>query len=158
MEYFIRADEIGAAQSWRLLAWCAAQGADEFFVRQMSIEGRPEPYLDRVNALLAPYRLPPAVRPRTVVYMGYPDRELTDLWALTPESIQTLEVVLPDGLLAPPSYDEDGWLEEPTVYRGGEIMLGIVSHEGEGFVNLTDAERGAVEALGVRLHPAGLWI
>jgi hypothetical protein len=47
---------------------------------------------------------------------------------------------LPDGILGRPTYHESGWIEEPTVYRGGTILLGVVSHEGEAFMNVTRRE------------------
>lgn len=149
MSFFLRADEVSPEQSWALLAWCVAHGGTELFLRQMSLVGEPEPNLDHVNAQLAPFRLPPAVRERTVVYDGHPDSELSDLWALTPESITVLRRLLPDGLFAPPSYDEGGWLEEPTIYRGGALLLGVVSHEGYGIIECAPAELVDLQARGI---------
>jgi hypothetical protein len=151
---FIRATEVEPEQSWLLLAWCAAHGGTEIFVRQMSLVGEAEPNLDRANALLAPFQLPTAVRPRTVVYSGEPEMQPTELWALTPASIEVLRALLPDGLLAPPSYDEGGWLEEPTVYRDGSVLLGVVSHEGYAILDVSERERAELSASGVPSHPS----
>ena len=153
MTSFVRAEEIEPEQSWRLLAWCVAHGGIEFFVRQMSLVGEPEPNLDRANQLLDPFRLGSAVRPRTVVYSGEPERQATELWALTPASIEVLRELLPGGLFCPPRYDEGGWLEEPTVYRDGSVFLGVVSHEGYATLNATEQERAELRHLGLLTHP-----
>jgi len=54
--------------------------------------------------------------------------------------------------------DHEGWLEDPTLYRDGEIMLGIVSHEREGFLELTALEAVQLAALGIPTRDAGRWI
>jgi len=149
---FLRAEEIAPERSWQLLAWCAEHGGTEFFIREMSLEGRPETNVERADALLAPFRLSPAVRPRTVVYAGEPDLQETALWALNSESIKVLRELLPGGLFTPPSYDEAGWLEEPTFYRHGSILLGVVSHEGYAVLTVSEHERGELLRLGVSLH------
>jgi hypothetical protein len=149
---FLRSEDVEPEQSWRLLAWCAAHGGTEFFVRQMSLVGLPEPNLDRANALLTPFRLATAIRPRTVVYSGESERQATELWSLTPGSIEVLRDLLPGGLFTPPSYDEGGWLEEPTVYRGGSVLLGVVSHEGYAILGVSEGERAELRGLGIPCH------
>lgn len=152
MTLFLRAEEVEPEQSWQLLGWCAAHGGTEFFVRQMSLVGKRETNLDRANALLGPFRLSPAVRPRTVVYRGEPEQQSTDLWVLTPDSIEVLRGLLPRGLFTPPTYEEDGWLEELTVYRGGSILLGVVSFEGYAVLDVREHERVEVLGVGIPLH------
>jgi hypothetical protein len=156
--YFLRAEEIDSEQSWQLLTWCAAHGGTEFFVRQMSLQGLPEPNLDQAAAVLSPYRLPPGVRPRTVEYDGRPDSEITELWRLSTESIQVLRSLFPSGLFESPTYDSGGWLEEPTVFRENRVLFGVVSHEGEAFMDLADEEVSDLRLLGFRFHPRGFWI
>lgn len=158
MRLYLRGPEIDTDLSWRLLAWCAAQGAEEFSLRQMSLQGHAEPNLDAANARLAPFRRPTAVRPRTVVYEGRPDAEPTELWTLDDASIRVLRDLLPEGLFTAPSYDDGGWLEEPTVYRRGRILLGVVSHEDEAFMELDASEVAQLAALRVPFHATGVWI
>jgi hypothetical protein len=156
--YFLRSEEIDPEQSWNLLAWCVAHGGTEFFIRQMSLQGLPEPNLDHAAAVLSPYRLPTALRPRAVVYDGHPDCELTELWRLSTESMHVLRTLFPGGLFESPSYDSGGWLEEPTVFRAGRVLLGVVSHEEEAFMDLAESEVSELRLLGLRFHPKGIWI
>jgi hypothetical protein len=118
----------------------------------------PAPNVGHADSVLAPYQLPPAIRPRAVVYDGQPDAELTDLWLLSTESIRVLRDLFPDGLFTPPSYDDGGWLEEPTVFRGERVLLGVVSHEGEAFMDIAESEAAELHSLGFRFHATGIWI
>ena len=94
-------------------------------------------------------QLPPARR-RVLVDVEESDgtREVRR-WTLCDESIAALLPFLARGVLhhAPAP---DGWLDDLAVYRDGELLLGIVSHEREGVLRLRDDEHAAVAALGVR--------
>jgi len=61
--------------------------------------------------------------------------------------------LLADGLFTKPTYANDGWLEDPTFYRDGAILLGVVSHEDEGFLNISTNELADLERLGFTLYP-----
>ena len=158
MIVFLRADDIDAENSWKLLEWCTEHGGAEFFVRRMSLEGLAEPNIQRATDALAPFQLKPAIRQRTVVYENHLDSELTDLWSLSAESIRALRPLFSDGLFTSPSYDKGGWLEEPTVYRAGRVLLGVVSHEEEAFMDLSEPEVEELRVLGYRLRENGVWL
>ena len=132
-----------------LLRWLAAAGADELTVAVRSFAGEPAPTADAFEDALAPFALPPARR-RVLVDVEESDgtREVRR-WTLCDESIAALLPFLARGVLhhAPAP---DGWLDDLAVYRDGELLLGIVSHEREGVLRLRDDEHAAVAALGVR--------
>jgi hypothetical protein len=158
MRHYLRAKDFSAAQGWELVAWCCANGASEFSFREMGIRGHADPVVERAHAILAPFVLDRAVRPRTVVYTGHPDRELVPLWRLTPECIAAVQPLFPDGIFTEPTYSEDGWLEDPTVYRGEAIVLGVVSHEDEACLNVSPSEASLLRERGFTLHERGLYI
>jgi len=44
----------------------------------------------------------------------------------------------------------DRWREDLTIYRQGELVIGLVSHEQEGVLRLTPQEHGVVAGLDIR--------
>jgi len=71
----------------------------------------------------------------------------TRLWELNPVTFGALQEALPNGLL---SYDPEGrgWFEDPILYREGNLLLGVLSHEAFAVLRLS-----VLEAL--RLSEAG---
>ena len=138
----------------RLLDWLLARGADEFTVAVMALGGEPARVADAFEDALAPYELP--VAPRRVpsgAAGAAPTRDVRR-WALTSDSLTELLAFLPGGLFdAQPG--PRGWLEDLAIYRRGELLLGVVTHEREGVLRLTPAEHREVEALGVTSSPTG---
>ena len=146
-------------QTWELAAWCLTRGADEFSITLMGLRGSPEPFNERFLAALEPYRVQPAERPHMVTYVGQEDRRSAQLWRATPELLAIIKQFFENGLFTyMTSLHSEGWLENPTFYRDGEIMLGIVSHEGEGYLQLTSLEEAELAAIGVPTRAAGTWI
>lgn len=88
-----------------------------------------------------------ALRPFAI---GAPDEQLG--WRLTSEALPQIHRLFPDGLLADPTYEESGWVEDLECYRRGERMFWTISHENYGFVQLTDEEHAAVRELGITTH------
>ena len=157
MLQFIRAVDIAPARSWDLVRWCQSRGADEFSWREMGIVGHADPVIERANEALAPFRLSDQVRPTSVVYSREPDRQVVKLWRLTSESIEQVMGLLPDGIFTAPTYAHDGWIEDPTVYRAGEILLGVISHEEEAFLQISESEAAQVKELGFSLYPKAIY-
>jgi hypothetical protein len=158
MRLFLRSAEIDIPRQWELVTWCHGNGASEFYLNLMGIEGKPDPVCEAVERQLKPFQLPQAMRPRTVVYSGQAELQPTPLWALTPDSISVLRSIMEGGVFAHPSYSDDGWIEDPTFYRAGAFHFGVVSHEDEGFVDLADTEVDSFRALGISTHTEGVWI
>jgi hypothetical protein len=123
----------------------------------MGIVGHADPVIERANEALALFRLPDQKRPTSVVYSGSPDRQVVKLWRLTSESIDQAAGLLPDGIFMRPTYAEVGWIEDPTVYRAGEILLGVISHEDEAFLQVSESEAEELRRLGFSLYPKAIY-
>jgi hypothetical protein len=157
MLQFIRGVDIPPAKSWDLVRWCLSQGADELSWREMAIVGHADPVIERANHILAPFRLPDQTRPTSVVYSGEPERQVVKLWRLANESIDLAAALLLDGIFTSPTYDKDGWIEDPTVYRAGEILLGVISHEDEAFLQISESEADELRKRGFFLYPKAIY-
>ena len=156
---YLSADDLSPNQTWELAEWCLARGVDEFSVTLMGMQGSPEPFNDRFVAALSAYRLQAAARPHMVTYAGQEHTRSAERWRTSPKSLAIIKQFFHDGLFTyMTSPHDEGWLEDPTFYREGEIMLGIVSHEGEGYVQLTSLEEAQVAALGIPTRVQGTWI
>jgi hypothetical protein len=70
------------------------------------------------------------------------------LWTYNEESLERLLSFVDSGLFHWPA-GPDGWFEDLTVYRHGELLLGLVSHEREGVLRLTSQELVEVAALDI---------
>jgi hypothetical protein len=156
---FIAADDLDPRQTWQLAEWCVARGADEFGVTLMGLQGFPEPFNARFLAAIERYRLPETPRPHVTTYADQDVIRPAQLWRASGELLEALQTFFADGLFTHmTSVHEDGWLENPTIYRDGEIMLGVVSHEREGYLQLTEIEVTQVAAMGIPTRVKGTWI
>lgn len=144
----LSADTLHAPESRRLLAWLLERGADEFTVEVMAMQGTDAPVADAFEDALEPWALP--VGRRRVVYR-WTDRDGTRevrLWRLTAESLPLLERFLPEGIFGSPVL-ERGWFEDLAIYRQGELVLGVISHEREGYIRVEGDDVSALRALGI---------
>lgn len=132
---YFRATDFSPTASWDIVNWCMARGADEFSLRFMGIEGVPDPTVAEAKRVLAPFQRSDAPRACASVYAHESARTLVPLWRLDPDSLVVLKNLFPDGLFTHPSYAHDGWIEDPVIYRGGALLVGVVSHEDEGFAH-----------------------
>lgn len=132
---------------------------DQFRFAVMS-RGRDKNWFgDAIDARLAPFACGVAVRTLMSVPLGQPQEQSTPVWSYNAASAQLLRDLFGDGLFTYPAGTwEDGWLEDPTFYREGKLMLGIVSHEREGLLDLTDDEWKELHAEGIRSYDDGVWI
>jgi hypothetical protein len=158
IERFIFREDLRPEQTWQLLELCRTCGASEFTLQFLEFEGSTSTFCDRVRALLAPFALPPAVRPHVTAWTNHPATRATALWALMPASISALRSIFDEGLFTYVCGDHDGWVEEPEVYRDGEIVLGVVSHEQEGVLRLSRTEQEEVTALRISTRERPVWI
>lgn len=132
----------------RLLRWLLAAGADELSVRVRALRDEPAALADAFEDALAPFALPNAPRPVLADAEHADGTREVRLWVLSDESITALAPFLTRGLFhheAGPA----GWLEDLTVYRAGELVLGVLTHEREGILRLTPGEHAEVAAIGV---------
>ena len=131
-----------------LLRFLLECGADEFSITVMALHDTQAPFADAFEDELEPYALPLA--PRRTIGAPAPTGLVRPirLWTLNAASLERLISFLDDGLfLSPPG--PDGWLEDLAIYRRGELVFGIVSHEQEAVLRLTAAEHAEVAVLGI---------
>ena len=159
MDRFLFADDVAAAQTWDLVTWCTQHGATEFTVEELGLQGHPTPFLDRFDADMQAFRLADEHRPRM---SGRSKADLvrkTELWGLSSASVAVLQRYFVEGLFMYPTSEwEEGCLEDPIFYRNGQIMFGIVTHEREGILTLSEFEHSEVAALGICSRERPEWI
>ena len=155
VRYFAKSD-VSAEESWRLLEWCAKNGADEFTINGM-VSGSEGPKSAAFFASLAPYGRPESRRRRL---SGPTADELvrsTELWTLSSETIALLRGAMVDGIF---DYNAGGdpWLEDLAAYRRGEFMIGVITHEDGGVLRITPAEVAALNRMGFPHKDEVPWI
>jgi hypothetical protein len=149
--YLIPSD-YSAADSWRLVEWCRKLGADEFTVDISSADDRAADILGHgFLSVVTPISRGTSIRERMSGPTADDMRRETQLWALNGDSISALMKALPDGLF---EYDplRGAWLEDPVIYRGGELMLGVLSHEAFAVLRLSDDEAAHLAEAGFPSH------
>lgn len=150
---YLARDELTREQAWDVVTWCLARDADEFTLSYLYVEGADTEAWRNINRLLSPFAHPQAPRELMSVLAGAPKVQQTELWSLCAASIVSLQRLLPEGPLAAPNVGApDGWLEDLTIYRNGELLFGVSSHEGVGILELTTQERLSFIAHGLRSH------
>jgi hypothetical protein len=141
----------------RLLRYLLEHGADEFSVTVMTLQDVQAPFADAFEDELGPHELPMAVRRVSTAATADDSRRPVRLWTFSEETLERLLSFLDEGLFHSPA-GPDGWLEDLTLYRGGELVLGLVSHERGGALRLTREEHAQVAALGIPSAATADWI
>jgi hypothetical protein len=150
--------DVSPGETWRLLEWCQAHAAEEFTLDVMGFQGELSPLSDAIEAALAPFARARVEREHLTALLGQAISRPTALWTLSEQSIGVLHQAFPDGLFTHPSCAPEGWCEDVIVYRAGRLMLGIVSHEQEGLLQLSSVEAAAFDQLGIPTRPKAEWI
>jgi hypothetical protein len=136
----------------RLLRYLLEHGADELSITVMAMRDTPAPFADAFEDELGPYERPAAPR-RVLADADSADRTRdVRLWAFDPGSLDRLLSFVDEGLFHWPA-GPDGWFEDLTIYRRGELVLGLASHEREGVLRLTPREHAEVAELGIPSEP-----
>jgi hypothetical protein len=138
-------DDVSSEQTWELLEWCHAIGGDEFtevgLVSPIESQ-RMKDFFARLNAS----SIPEAPRRR----LNAPSKDAftrpVPLWRLDESTIAQLKEAMPMGI-ASREYDTDLWLEDLTVYRDGQFLMGVLSHENGGVIRVTELELSALRRL-----------
>ncbi|HEV2641815.1 MAG TPA: hypothetical protein VGT98_03875 [Candidatus Elarobacter sp.] len=136
-----------------LLRWLLDHGASEFSIAVMAIQATPAPIADAFEDALGPFERAPAPRRIVMSPTSMESRRVVRLWTFSSESLERLLAFIDHGLFHS-AVSPDGWLEDLTVYRAGELVLGLVTHAREGVLRLTAEEHAAVAALGIGSAPA----
>lgn len=142
---------LGVKESWRLAHWCLEHGANELSVRVLCAAGQGT----RADAFEDAFEARELRTDRRRVPFAAADEAARDLrlWRLDAEALSALRRFLPDGLFTH-RIDPHGWLEDPTFFRHGELMLGIVTHEREGILRVTPDELRELERIGFDFAPS----
>jgi hypothetical protein len=141
----------------RLLRYLLQRGADEFSITVAALQDTPAPFADAFEDELARYERAAA---RRRVISGADVRDPTRsvrLWTFDEQSLEHLLSFVDRSLFHWPA-GPDGWLEDLTVYRHGELLLGLVSHEHEGVLRLTPEELAEVAALDIPFETTAEWV
>lgn len=141
-----------AEESWRLVEWCRSVGADEFTVECISTDSRAADVLwAEFETAVKPLSRPAARRERMSGRTADDLVRDTQLWTLNAGSIGALRETLPGGLF---EYDplHDAWFEDPVIYRDGELLLGVLSHEAFAVLRVTDLEAALLAGAGFPSH------
>jgi hypothetical protein len=141
----------------RLLRYLLARGADEFTITVMALQDTPAPFVDAFEDELAPFERPGAVRRVLALTTSAERTAPVRLWSYSDESLARLISFLDNGLFHCPA-GPDGWLEDLAIYRRGELVLGLLSHEQEGVLRLTPEEHIEVAALDIPSGESAEWI
>jgi hypothetical protein len=138
VRYFAKAD-ITPEQSWKLLAWCAAHGADEFTIDGITVGRTEGPKSTAFFASLQPYARAEAQRRHLSGRTADDLVRRTSLWTLSSQTIALLRVAMPGGIF---DYKAGGdpWLEDIALYRNREYMAGVITHERGGVIRATPQE------------------
>jgi hypothetical protein len=127
---WVRKEDYTAAESWRLVEWCAERGARDFTLSFIGPPDLPSEAWNAFDVPLAPFALSGSAVGR---------------FALTPDSIALLRSLLRDGLFTNES-TAALWLEDPTLYRDEDPILSVISHEGEAILELEPEDRVSLDA------------
>ena len=150
VQRFIR-DDLSPEQGWRVIDWCIERGSDEFSFRLMGLGDSPSSHEPLTNALKSFHRGMPK-RENMTTLAGEESRHPTDTWTLSNESVGVLRRHIADGLFVAPSYSAEGWFEDFTIYRRGEVILGVVSHEGLVVLRFTEQDHAEFSKLKIESH------
>lgn len=145
VERSLRASDITSRTGRQIIDWCIERGGDQFSFSIIGVDS-PDSH-EALLADLASFYDGKHERENTTTYEGDAVRRPTDTWRFTRESVTALEHYIPGGVFAEPSYSRDWWVEDFTIYRRGEMMLGVVSHEDHVFVRLREPEIAAFSDL-----------
>ena len=128
-------------ETWRLWQWCIDHGADEFVV---DLPFRPATTPNPLRRFFVS-------NARREIHTGSERWGEIDLYRLGRESTEALRTLFPTGLFQGPTWDTDaGWAEDPALYRRGELMFWIISHEGFGELRVSSSEQADLARIGLR--------
>lgn len=129
MTLHIYAEDYDPLKSWQLATWCKKHGANEWTISSVTVRGAGTTLFERFEEAAQRFHLPKAKRRQLTAR-----RKVDGLWNFT------------------------SWFEDPVFYRNGEFMLGVVSHENEGLLRVTQVERRMLEAKGFPFRPFGSYV
>lgn len=150
--------DLGSTGGARLLEWCRDQGADSFTLTVIGTPPQLESDAAAIEAPLERFRLPPdRIRSLPEGKPGGFWSQVTALWELNEKSQEILLRNFPKGLLTYIPSDRS-WCEDPWIFRKGDLMLGIISHESEGVLRIRADEQLSLDQLEIPYRLKGEWV
>lgn len=149
---YVSEQSIHGERAPRLLRYLLAHGADEFSITVLALQDTQAPFADAFEDELGAYERPAAARRVLTAAEAGDVTRTVRLWAFNEASLARLLSFMDTGLLHWPA-GPDGWLEDLTVYRAGELALGLVSHAHEGVLRVTRKEHADLAALDIPSEP-----
>lgn len=147
-ERVVSEEDLQGDRGPRLLRSLVERGADEFSITVMALHDTQSPFVDRFEDELEPYERPPAVRSVLTAADGLTEAHTVRLWTLDHTSLGLLLSFVDSSIFHWPA-GPDGWFEDLTIYRRGELVLGLLSDERMGLLRLTQQEHAEVAALDI---------
>lgn len=91
MTLHIFAEDYPRIKFWQLMHWCKTQGADEWTVASITVEGAGLGLSDRFDEAMTPFRLPNAPRRHLTARRNAPFVRTAELWKLTSASFAVMQ-------------------------------------------------------------------
>lgn len=149
---YLTPSDFSTEETWRLVDWCMRQGADEFTIDCLGSDADAMAKTwRRFRKMVEPFARGEKVRERMSGPTADELTRPTELWELCVGSLGALRHVLSAGLM---QYEprEDGWFENPVLYRDGELILGVLSHEAFAVLRVSELEAGELASAGFITH------
>jgi hypothetical protein len=153
---FFSFDDLTPERGWALLDWCRTHGATEFTLAAFVSPTESQRMKD-FFAVLDRYQLPRAPRRLLTASPGEPRTRDVSLWQLTADTEHLLKAGWSPGFVSR-DYDEDLWLQDSAVYRDGELMMGVLSHENGGVLRVTELELADLRRTGFPDRDSVPWV
>ena len=155
---FIRHSDVTEVGSRRLLEWCLSRGGDAFTLSVIGAASAVDVTAAALFARLDAHRVDVAtVKAIPSEGEGSFWTNPGDLWRLDVASVEILLSTFEHGILT--YYPQhDAWCEDPIVYRSGELLLGIISHEGEGVLRVSANDVASLVSARIPFHREGQWV
>jgi hypothetical protein len=141
MTFWLAPNELSTKEGWLLVRWMLETGSDEFSFSCLLGPSQGAQFCSKTESALSAFLIGREKRPALSRRPGGGwDRE-TPLWRLNEKSLIVLQELLPDGIFTDRQGSRDGWIEDLTIYQERHLRLGVVTHEHEAALNITEHER-----------------
>ena len=148
---FLVPSDYSADETWRLVEWCRGLGANEFTIDPLGFDTIGKNAARWFERAVRSQRRETGIRERMSGPTADALTRATELWALNESTVDVLKRALPNGLFEYEPRD-GGWFEDPILYRDGQLMLGVLSHEAFAVLRVSDSEVAQLAAAGFPNH------
>ena len=145
----LRSNELPVEAGWRLIRWYAETGSNEFTFSCLAAATQEGRFCAAAEQALASFAVGFDRRPPTTLGKNEASLRKVKLWRLNEQSLRVLQQLLPDGLFTDRQGSDEGWIEDLTVYQDGQLRVGVITHEKQATIHLTDSEQEELRGLGV---------